>query len=348
MDDPSPSPAELAAELSGLLRTGATTERLRGCTSILGLALTRGKAASDRPEDLAVAAQTLITEAAIRVDDGTNGPAAILLGLAAGTRGSLLKDRRRWAAEALHVSTEHLRKEREPLLMEAVADELYAADSAYRLRQRHREQPERPPEQSGLRVDWLAQHRSYRRIWTPLSGMRNDLLVLRHYLAAEEEDRDAISDRLCNITWQWARFLLALERFITEQGGLWLLADMDSEIAAADAIYKVQFYVPLGETDCSWLRTVLIETPHQELDGFSDKLIAAGEPRRELMSAIVAWADCPKPDDDQNCDCSFHAWLQAAEQFIQLIDQDWYRIADYYRASDINPSGIDGRELREA
>ena len=343
---PIPSPAELAAELSGLLRTGVTTERLRQCAAVLSLALTRAKAATEQTDDLAVAAVTLIREAAIRVDDGINGAAAILLGLAAGTRGSLLKERRRQAAEALYVSPEHLRKDREPLLLEAVADELYAADSAYRLRHRQRTEPEQPPERSALGINWLEQHRSYRRIWTPLSGMRNDLYVLRHYLAAEEEDQPVIADRLCTITWHWTRFLAALERFVHEQGGLWLLADAESEIAAADAIYKVQFYVPLGETDCSWLRKLLTETPHGELDGFGDRLIAAGDRRRELMGAWIAWAgNCDDHSEPTDCTCALHVWLHAAEQFIRLIDEDWYRVADYYRATDVDPSGINVREL---
>lgn len=327
-----PNPAELAAELGGLLRTGVTTEGLRCCSAILGLRLTRAKSASAEPTDLAVAAHTLLVEATRRVDNGdVHDPVATLLGLASGTRGSLLKERRRQAAEALHISTEHLRKERESLLLEAVADELYAADSAYRLRHKHRSEPERPPEKSGLGVNWLEQHRSYRRIWTPLSGMRGDLHVLRDYLAAAEEDQPAIADRLANITWQWAKFLIGLERFVKEQGGLWLLADADSEIAAADAIYKLQLYVPLGETDCSWLRTLLAETPHEELDGFGDLLIEAGERRRELMQVWLAWAGCPESDNSV-CDCSLHAWLTAAEQFISLIDEDWYAVADWYRA----------------
>jgi hypothetical protein len=339
---PIPSPAALASELSSVLRTGITTERLRHCPALLSLAVTRAKAATEQDNDLAVAAIAIIREATTRVDDGTNGPAAALLGLAAGTRGSLLKDRRRWAAEALHVSAEHLRKDREPALMEAVADELYAADSAYRLRQRHRSTPERSPQHSALGVDWLEQHRSYRRIWTPLSGMRNDLYVLRRYLVAEQEDQPAIADRLCNITWQWARFLAALERFVDEQGGLWLLADMDSEIAAADAIYKIQFDAPLGETDCSWLRTLLAETPHGELDGFGDLLIAAGERRRQLMATWMAWVGtCDDHNEPSACTCPLHAWLQAAEQFIRLIDEDWYRVADFYRATGVDPSGLD-------
>lgn len=342
---PVPTSAELAAELSGLLRTGVTTHRLSYCPALLALAVTRAKAASEQTDDLAVAAATLIREATTRVDDDTNGPAATLLSLAAGTRGSLLKDRRRWAAEAMHVSPEHLRKDREQALIEAVADELYAADSAYRLRHRHRTATEHSPERSALGVDWLAQHRSYRRIWTPLSGMRNDLHMLRRYLAAEGEDQPAIADRLANITWQWARFLAALQSFIHEQGGLWLLTDAESEIAAADAIYKLQFYVPLGETDCSWLRILLAETPHGELDGFGDRLIAAGERRKELMAAWIAWASCEDYSEPSDCACSLHAWFQAAEDFIRLIDRDWYQVADYYRALDIDPTGLDVRTL---
>lgn len=329
-----PAPADLAAELGGLLRRGVTTEGLRSCPAILGLALTQAKSASSQTADLAVAAHTLITEAAKRVDDGSYGPAATLFALAPGTRGSLLKERRRQVAELLHVSVEHLRKDREPLLIEAVADELYAADSAYRLRHRHRTEAEREPEQSRLGIDWLEQHRSYRRIWTPVSGMRNDLNVLRGYLTAEEENKPAIADRLVNITWQWVRFELALERFVQEQGGLWLLADMDSEIAAADTVHQLQLNVPLGEADCSWLRTLLAESPHEELDGFAGKLVEAGERRRELMGLWVGWASCRNQDE---CECPYHAWQRAAERFIHLIDEDWYRVADWYRQSPYLP-----------
>lgn len=336
MEEPvPPSPADLAAELGGLLRAGVTTEGLRQCPAVLGLALTKAKSASDEDADLAVAAHTLVSEAAKRVDGGSHGGASTLLGLAPGTRGSLLKDRRRQAAGALHVSAEHFRKGREESLIEAVADELYAADSAFRLRHRHRTEAERSPEQSGLGINWLEQHRSYRRIWTPVSGMRSDLVVLRQYLAEEEEDQPAIADRLVNISWHWARFCLALERFVKEQGGLWLLADADSEIAAAEAIYQLGLLAPLGETDNSWLRTLLAEAPHEELDGFGDLLIEAEERRRELMGLWLQWASCPESDDSK-CDCDLHAWFKTADDFIRLIDEDWYRVADWYRSPDFH------------
>jgi hypothetical protein len=326
-----PLPADLAAELGDLLRGGVTTESLRNCSAILGLSLAEAKSASQDTADLAVAADVLIREACRRVDDGdAYGAASSLLGVAPGTRGNLLKTRREKAAKALFVSAETLRKEREHGILEAIADELYAADSAYRLRHRHRMEAEREPQDNRLGIDWLDQHRSYRRIWTPVSGMSNDLAMLRKYLAAEEEDQPAIADRLANITWQWARFVLAVERFVQEQGGLWLLADIDSEIAAAEAVYQLQLRVPLGETDCSWLRTMLLETPHEELDGFGDRLVAAGERRKELMGIWLQWAGC-QGADRADCECDFHRWQQAADAFIQLIDDDWYRVADWYR-----------------
>jgi hypothetical protein len=326
-----PTPVELATELASRLRDGVSGHSLRGCEAILGLSLTRAKSASDETADLAVAADTLIREAARRVDDGdAYGPASALLGLAPGSRDSLLKDRRRVAAELLHISTETLRKEREDRIVAAVADELHAADSAYRLRHRHRSEAERSPEQTRLGVDWLEQHRSYRRIWTPISGMCNDIAVLREYLAAGSPDQLAIADRLVNISWHWARFELAVLRFVDDQGGLWLLADVETEIAVADAVYKLELSVPLGETDNSWLRTVLADTPHGELDGFGDLLIEAGERRRELMSLWVDWAGCSTTNG--SCDCQLHAWIEAADTFIRLIDSDWYRVADWYRA----------------
>jgi hypothetical protein len=322
----------MAAELAAMLRSGVTRQALRDCRAILSLAVVRAKAASEETDDRAVAADTLIREAVRRVDDGdAYGPLATLLGLAPGTRSTLLKERRKKTAEALYIAPETLRKEREDGLIEAVADELYALDSAYRLRHRHREEAEREPQDNRLGIDWLVQHRSYRRIWTPVSGMRSDLAVLREYLATEEEDRDAISDRLANITWHWARFSLAVERFVKEQGGLWLLADADSEIAAAEAVYKLEFYVPFGETDSSWMRTMLLESPHEELDGFGDKLVEAGERGRELMGLWIQWASCLESEDSE-CDCEYHSWQRSADRFIRLIDEDWYAVADFYRS----------------
>jgi len=341
-----PSPQELAGELAGLLRTGVTGDSLRSCPALLGLALVAAKSASDEPADRAVAASSLIGEAAVRVDGVKDAAAATLLGVAQGSRGAPPKERRRRAAELLNVKPDHFRKEREDPLIEALAEELYALDSAYRLRHRHRMEAERLPEDSALRVDWLAQHRSYRRIWTPVYAMRADLLVLLGYLRDGHDDQADIADRLCNVTWRYAQFLREIERFIEREGGLWLLADAESEVAAADAIYRIQVLTPLGEADNSWLRLLLMQSEGDELDPFSELLIEAGERRRELMGAWMEWAGAyvrgPAEEDPR---CEVHRWLAAAERFIQLIDDDWYRVADFYRVTGQRPAGLEPEAL---
>jgi hypothetical protein len=77
---------------------------------------------------------------------------------------------------------------------------------------------------------------------------------------------------------------------------------------------------------------LLADAPHEELDGFGSLLVEAGERRRELMGLWIQWASCSKPDDAE-CGCDFHCWQRAADEFIRLIDEDWYRVADFYRLS---------------
>lgn len=338
-----PSPEELAADLARMLRSGVTIEACRKGNVLLKLSVVRAKAASERPDDLAAATNLLVREACAAVDGIELGGTAILLGIAPNYRGRPLKDRRIDAAAKLGYSVEHLRKDRTEPLLEAVADELYAMDSAYRLRHRHRELP---PEQSVLRIDWLEQHRSYRRIWTPITGLRNDLDVLLDYFRSardtghtpydvDDATREDISDRLSSMTWHLARFSTELQRFVEREGGLWLLADAEAEIQAADAIYRITTLLPFGEADVSWARGILKDARHEELEPFVDGLIDAGEIRREFMSVWVEWAwNLVEAEEARSRTRPMPAcaqWLGACDEFIGLIDADWYRVADWYR-----------------
>jgi len=378
-----PTPEALAGELASMMRTGVTIDGCRRSSALLSLPLVHAKASSDNPNDLAVAANHLIREACASVDSLIDGPTAVLLAVAPGYRGTLLKKRRRDAAEKLYISAGHLRDEREEPLLEAVADELYGLDSAYRLRHRHRTEAEREPRESRLKIDWLAQHRSYRRIWTPIVAIRNDLLVLVDYVHAVKadgrvpkppgqiEDRSDeqpvdldtwadLSDRCASLTWRLAQYSRELNAFIEREGGLWLLAEADSEIRAADAMYRLDLHLPFGEADVSWARTLLAETPHQELDAYIDRLIAEQERWGEFKAVWFAWAQdflerdlagrmidttaaLHPPSGPHECrtalvriapaepqtECGH--WLAAGEEFIRLIDDDWYRVADWYR-----------------
>jgi len=219
-------------------------------------------------------------------------------------------------------------------LVEDVADELYAQDSAYRLRHKHRTEREREPPHTRTGVNWLERHEAYRRVWTPISALRADLAVLLGYLRGGEAGWPDLADRLMNMTWRYAQFSRELERFVEDYGGLWLLADIDSEIAAADAIRRIDYHVPFGEADSSWLRLILKGTPGEELDPFIDRILAEDR-GHEILAVWMDWAvgcrcDLESPDTEL---CEVHTWAAAADHFVRLIDKDWYAVADWYRAS---------------
>lgn len=341
--EPRTPPETLATELHGLTKDGVTIAGLRSCPGILGLAMVAARSLTARSDDLAVSARSLIAEAASRVDGVRRGAALVMLGLAPGTQGTLLKQRRKQAADQLYLnSVDHFRTKRESPLITAVADELYALDTTFRLRHRHRQAGERPPQHSRLGIDWLAQHRIYRRIWTPVAGMRADLNVLLGQLRElrdqglaighePTEMQQAIADRLCSLSWFFARFQLQMERFIEEQGGLWLLSDPEAEIAVASAAYRLGLHTPFGEADASWLRVQLLESAHEELDPFVDRLVAAGEIRNEFMAEWIDWAgEYAEASKDAAASTECGRWQQAADEYLRLIDEDWLKVADWY------------------
>jgi hypothetical protein len=345
IDPEHPDPHELASELAGLLRPGLTTTGLRTCPALLGLKVVAAKAASESPADRAVSAHGIVREAAVRVDAAADGASSTLLGLAPGTRSSLLKARREAAARLLHVNVDHFRKHREEPLIEAVADEIYAIDSAWRLRQSHRDSGEQTQAETRAGIDWLERHQAYRRVWTPIAALRDDLVVLLQLLRSDAEWAD-IADRVMNQLWRYAQFLRELDHFVHDYGGLWILADVESEVAAADAIRRIAWHVPYGEADNSWLRLTLGETPAEELDVFIDRVYPV-ERGKEMMTVWLDWTktcNCELDAPDPNR-CEPHRWMSACDEFIRLIDKDWYRVADYYRASDIDIHGLDVRQL---
>ncbi len=52
---------------------------------------------------------------------------------------------------------------------------------------------------------------------------------------------------------------------------------------------------------------------------------------RKAAAGLIAslWV-MPLPEES-DCGCEFHTWQRAADKFIRLIDEDWYRVADFYR-----------------
>lgn len=322
----------VAEELHAALKTGLTVNVARDMAALLGLPIVHAKAASDEPAELAPTALGLVTEAAARLDESTNGATATLLGIAQGTRNLTLTERRREAASLLHVNADHFRKYQERDRVRKLADELLAMNSTFEARLRHKMlQPEQVD--TRLNVDWLARHEAYRRIWTPVSAMRADLLVLLEFLRGETGHFELV-DRVMNILWRRSQFTRAIDRFVEDFGGLWLLSDPNKESQAAAAIRQISIRTPGGENDDSWLRLQLAQATEGELDAFAD-LIWQSEQGKEMVQLWLEWARACRcsldPESPPRPTCDVHAWLTACQEYIVLIDEDFDLIADWYR-----------------
>lgn len=284
----------------------------------------------DLAAELAGILRTGVTLKALRVSPG---------------RLPLLKQRRPEVARQLGVSADHVRDYREAGMVEAVAEELYARDSAYRLRHGHRTEADREPTRSRTGTEWFELHKSYRRVWTPVAALRDDLWVLLELLR-DDADWPDIADRLMTMSWRLAQFSRELDRHVDELGGVWLLGDIEADLKVAGALRRIGFHIPLGEADLSWLRLVLREVTAGELDPFIDRIYPT-ERGKELVAAWLDWAKgCAcDPDQPDPEDCEVHRWMAACDDFIGLIDDHWYRIADQYRATEVNASTLDVGEL---
>ncbi len=328
-----PNQAEkLAKQLGGALKSGLTVRSVRAIGALLGLSVVHAKAASDLEADLAPTAIGIVAEAAAALDETANGATASLFGLAQGSRNLTLTARRAEAASLLNVSADHFRKHVEADRVVELAEEILALNSVFEARMRHTlARPEAV--NSRLNVDWLARHEAYRRIWTPVSALRGDLLVLLKYLRNEAGHFETV-DRLMNILWRRAQFTRAIDRFIEDFGGLWLLSDPNKESLVAAAIRQIDVLAPGGENDDSWLRIQLAQAAENELDSFGD-LIWRSEQGKEMTQLWLEWASrcrCALDNDESpRPTCDVHAWLGACDQFITLIDEDFDLVADWYR-----------------
>ncbi len=338
---------KIALELSEALPGGASLKALSQMTALTGLAIVGAKAISKDPEDLAAAAVGVLKEACVRVDGARDGAVATLLGLATGTRGISISERRRQAAELLTISAERVRKDREGKLVLQLSEELIVADRTFQAR---RNQADQQPDalNSRLNINWLERHEAYRRIWSPVAALRADLLVLLGYLGTNREAGIALeqtntespapwadlADRGLNLMWRRAQFTQAVVDFIADFGGLWLLSDPGQESKAAEAIHQLDHNGPCGDADDSWLRLQLANAERGELDAFID-LTYDSQLGKDMLETFLRWADQCRCKLDSGAapkaGCEVHGWLAACDQYITLIDEDWGEVADWYR-----------------
>lgn len=299
-------------------------------------------------DEVEPAAITAVLRSAV---DGLGGgsmqdSAEYLLGLFPGTAlwsGAL---RRSKAADLFGVASETFRKKHEKELLGLVADEILSACHDARLRSTRADMEQhRHPADSRLAVQWVERFEAYYRIWTPAYALAADLeAALETYLeepadhypwdpeSVEPYDPVRQAEGYGHSALYWlAQFHLEIKRFKSKHGGLWLLSDAETEQQVADAVYRIGWHNNLSDGDESFLRRHLADSRHEEVEHFWKVIQSFSDGQRinaNWQRIIRDGVDLKESDKS-----SSQVWLTiaACREYCDLIDNDWLRIADWYR-----------------
>jgi hypothetical protein len=271
-------------------------------------------------------------------------------------------DRRKAAAKAQGVATETFRKTYETQLLQQVAEGVLAQLHDWRLRSTLLAMERRHPADSRLAVQWVERFEAYYRIWTPVWQLAADLqaaVATRRAPPTAHPPWDPESDEPYDLEDQargyaraalyaYTRYHLELRKFMTRHGGLWLLSNAEVEQQVADAVYRIGWHNPMNEDDDSWLRRHLADSRHEEPQHFAHlvRSSSVGVAILTEWQEYVTSCTCPGNDDPAE-GCQVHATIQACQDFCDLIDADWLKIADWYQPASQPRRGVTGEELYE-
>jgi hypothetical protein len=328
------------------------------------------------------AVETLLRNAIDRLGGGPwADAAAALLGLARGTRGLPVTDRRDLAAEALGVAPLTFQRTREKALLPDLAEQLLAIAAAGELRAAHEQMSRRLPAESRLAVQWVKRFEAYNRIWTPVYALGADLTAYRSTLletdwpydrapptqgpvdAGETQEGQAAGYARFAL-YRFAQYLWELRQFMTRYGGMWLFSNGATETKVSDAVYRIGWHVTsFNERDESWLRAAMQDSRGQELHTFMQLLgrTDIGRATHDEWQQWVTTCQCTwqEPEDGASdgyfpttrtdvgiaADCQVHRVIEACSDYCNLIDQDWRQIADWYHLGEQPKRGVSPEAL---
>ncbi len=308
--------------------------------------------------------ERLLRDVASRIGGEDGEHAATLFGLTPETRGGRPPALREMVAEDLRISVSYFRREPESRLRAALAHQVLAEVHDYRLRLARLRLDVRIPVHSRLAVEWLARFEAMYRIWSPLTGVGNDLTAYRSTLLEEDRLWDAATGPHVGdgtgysqeaqaagyVTFAlayFAQFLVELREFEVRYGGLWLLPEAQAEIDLREAVHRAVRASPNNDRDNSFLRSTLTAVPGQEVHGFLTAL-ASTELGQGLHLEWQDWAgtcECSwelgsrvgrgyfpthlsHPGISDQCD--MHILIAACNDYCLVLDDAWDAIADWY------------------
>ncbi len=360
VDSRVPSHEDLVVDLKLLREKGLIRLRTLHLPVLQQAALACGE--SEREQHDPPAIESMLRRAVDQLGGEMGEACGYLFGLVAGTRGWKPKDLRERAASLYNQQPETFRKEPEQLHIGQVAEAILKLCHEQRLRQERVNLERRHPADSRLAIQWLDRFEAYYRIWTPASRLGDDLKAaiatrrepdLGHPpWGAESTDEDwkgpedQARGYVRNALYAYAWYLLELRGFMTRHGGLWIFSDAETEQEIADCVYKISWYTTFNTEGDSWLRRLLAQSQFEEELSFVQLLAATpiGPSVHEDWQEFVASCRCPE-EDHPRADCRVHALVTACERYCQLIDAEWYKIADWYHPHTRPRRPIAGADL---
>lgn len=363
----SPSHDALAADLAVVREKGIVRLRQLTLPALSAAVRATGQISDDAIVD-APAIEHLIRCAVDGLGGGRLGDcAAVLFGLEVGVRDEEPHRLREDAAERWGVGVSRFRHAYQPLIIEQLADQILGLVHQRRLRRARLDADRKTPVGSRLAIEWLARFESYYAIWTPISGLGNDLTAIRATLLDADKPSKAGSATDAEVTpedqatmyatsalFHYVAFHVALSRFQHHHGGLWLASDAAAETDLADAVYRIGWHSPFTQRDDSYLRDFLVEHCRGELHRF----VEAGSRDRITAAHHATWVDwadacrCEWPVGERPTRepfpthrghptiapiCPLHAMVAACGDYMMILDDDWDRIADWYHIDERRP-----------
>lgn len=360
LDIPVPAAEELEEELAEVRRSGITAVRRLGLPALTTAARAAGRVEPHEAVGTYVI-ERMLRDAVVGIGGSDRELTAKLFGLTEETRGGRPSDLRKLAAEDAFVTVEHFRHAYEPRLRAALADRVLAEIHDYRLRLVRLRLDSRVPIHSRLAVEWLARFEAMYRVWTPLTGVGNDLTAYRSTLLEEDRPWDLVTNPDGSRYSQdsqaagyatfalahYARFLVELRDFEVRFGGLWLLPEPQAETDLREAVYRVELSVANNERDNSFLRSTMSEVPDREMHGFLQALAGSdiGRAMHDEWQDWVRTCRCNwelgsrvgrnyfpthlgNPGISEQCD--MHRLIAACNDYCLILDDAWDAIADWY------------------
>ncbi|MFB2556757.1 hypothetical protein [Herbiconiux liangxiaofengii] len=283
-----------------------------------------------------------------------------LLGLYPGTQLWSSKMRREDAAKLFGTEYETFRKAPETELLGMIADAVLDQKRTAALREARVEiEARRHPADSRLAVQWVERFEAYNRMWTPAWALAADLeAALATYLEKPaphppwdptlDQPFDPIEQAQMyarSALYRLAHFELELKRFMSRYGGMWLLSDAEREVEISDVVYKITWHNNLTSEDESFLRRLLADSRHEEADHFIATLLSLSQGRRiEKKWQYLVRQAVGQSEEEKDLD-QVRQTIAACHRYCELVDQEWLKIADWYRPGTSLTRGVDATVL---